>query len=55
MQRKLLTNGNTFKRTDGRWGGGPAPFGFKNKKINGVASLDPIPDEIEIVKFIFNQ
>lgn len=21
MQRKLLTNGNTFKRTDGRWGG----------------------------------
>ena len=21
MQRKLLTNGNAFKRTDGRWGG----------------------------------
>ena len=21
MQKKLLTNGNTFKRTDGRWGG----------------------------------
>ena len=21
MQRKLLTNGNIFKRTDGRWGG----------------------------------
>ena len=21
MQRKLLTNGNVFKRTDGRWGG----------------------------------
>ena len=21
MQRKLLTNGNTFKRTDNRWGG----------------------------------
>ena len=21
MQKKLLTNGNVFKRTDGRWGG----------------------------------
>lgn len=52
-QQRVTDNYYSRIKTDGRWGGGPAPFGFKNKKINGVASLDPIPDEIEIVKFIF--
>lgn len=53
IQLRVTDNYYARIKNDGRWGGGPAPFGFKNSKRNGVASLEQVPDEIEIVKFIF--
>lgn len=38
----------------GRWGGGPAPYGFKNAKTNGVSTLEVIPEEMDVVKYIFD-
>lgn len=38
----------------GCWGGGPAPYGFKNEKVNGVSSLVPFDEEMDVVKYIFN-
>ena len=40
---------------DGRWAGGPAPYGFKNGKINDkIPTLYKIDDEISAVKLAFN-
>lgn len=52
-QQRVKDNYYSRIQRDGRWGGGPAPFGFKNCKRNGVASLEQVPEEIEIVKYIF--
>lgn len=38
----------------GRWGGGPAPYGFKNAKINGISTLEVVPEEMDVVKYIFD-
>ena len=42
-----------YRIHDGRWAGGPAPFGFKNVKINGFSTLEPIKNELDIVKEVF--
>lgn len=40
---------------DGRWAGGPAPYGFNNAKTtDGKPTLSVNSHEMEIVKFIFN-
>lgn len=44
-----------FRITDGRWAGGPAPYGFKNGRTeNGSPTLLPNPPEIDAVKLIFD-
>lgn len=44
-----------FRLKNGSWASGKAPFGFKNgKDENGKKTLIPIPEEIEVVKFMFN-
>ena len=42
-----------YRIHDGRWAGGPAPFGYKNTKINGFPTLEPIKDELDIVREAF--
>lgn len=42
-----------YRIKDGRWASGKAPFGFKNGKIDGKTTLIPIPEEIEVVKWMF--
>ena len=42
-------------KSEGRWLGGRRPFGFDYAKDErGLSTLTPNPDEIEIVKYIFN-
>lgn len=43
-----------FRIHDGRWAGGPAPFGFKNVKSDGFPTLEPINEELNIVKEAFH-
>lgn len=43
-----------FRIKDKRWASGKAPFGFKNGKVDGKASLIPVQKEIEAVQFLFN-
>ncbi len=47
---------NYFSRTQkrGSWPGGKPPFGFSLGKKDGIPTLIPIAEEIEIVKEIFN-
>jgi len=47
---------NYFSRTKkrGSWPGGKPPFGFSLGKKDGIPTLIPIAEEIEIVKEIFN-
>lgn len=42
-----------YRVNDGRWAGGPAPYGYKNGRINGKPALIPIDEEINIIKYIF--
>lgn len=42
-----------YRIRDGRWASGKAPFGFKNGKLDGKATLIPVPEEIEVVKWMF--
>lgn len=43
-----------FRIADGRWAGGPAPYGFKNARTElNVPTLEPIETEIEVVKNVY--
>lgn len=43
-----------YRITDGRWAGGPAPYGYRNGRTeDGKPTLIAIPEEIETVKLIF--
>lgn len=42
-----------YRIRDGRWASGKAPFGFKNGKVDGKATLIPVPEEIEVVEWMF--
>ncbi len=42
-----------YRIHDGRWAGGPAPFGFKNIKLDGFPTLEPVEDELDVVKKLF--
>lgn len=52
IQTRIKDN-YAYRIKDGRWASGKAPFGFKNGKIDGKATLIPVPEEIEIVKWMF--
>lgn len=44
-----------FRIKDGRWAGGPAPYGFKNGKIDDkIPTLIKIDEEMVAVKLAFN-
>ena len=43
-----------YRIQDGRWAGGPAPYGFKNARTElNVPTLEPIETEIEVVKNVY--
>lgn len=43
-----------YRIHDGRWAGGPAPFGFRNIRLCGFPTLEPVKEEIVIVKKVFH-
>lgn len=52
IQTRIKDNYN-YRIRDGRWASGKAPFGFKNGKRDGKTTLIPVPEEIEVVKWMF--
>lgn len=42
-----------YRIQDGRWAGGPAPFGFKNVHHGNFPTLEPVPDELDAVESAF--
>jgi len=43
-----------FRIADGRWAGGPAPYGFRNARTeNNVPTLEPDEKELEVVKNVY--
>lgn len=52
-QARIIDNYN-YRIKEGCWASGKAPFGFKIAKTDkGVKTLTPIPEEIEVVKWMF--
>lgn len=52
-QARIIDNYN-YRIKEGCWASGKAPFGFRNDKTDqGVKTLTPIPEEIEVVKWMF--
>lgn len=52
-QARIVDNYN-YRIKEGCWASGKAPFGFRNAKTDrGVKTLTPIPEEIEVVKWMF--
>ena len=43
----------SYRIKSGAWGAGVAPFGFENARIDGMASLRPVPSQLDVVKNIF--
>lgn len=54
IQQRVIDNYYHRIKLDGRWAGGPAPYGFKNGKVNGVSSLIPFDEEMDVVLKIFD-
>lgn len=55
---QMRVKDNYYKRTatDGRWAGGPAPYGFVNAKTkDGIPTLKVDEQEMEMVKYIFDE
>lgn len=52
IQTRIKDN-YAYRIKDGRWASGKAPFGFRNGKVDNKATLLPVKDEIEIVKWMF--
>ena len=43
-----------YRITDGRWAGGPAPYGYENARTEkNVPTLKPIPEELTLVREVF--
>lgn len=43
-----------FRIADGRWSGGPAPYGFRNGRTKeGVPTLIPFQPEVEVVQTVY--
>lgn len=42
-----------YRIKQGTWASGKAPFGFKNDKVDGEKTLTPVPEEMEVVKWMF--
>lgn len=42
-----------YRTTTKNWIVGKAPYGYKNSKRNGVKIIIPVPEEVEIVKYMF--
>lgn len=54
IQMRVKDNYYQRIRTDGRWAGGPAPYGFSNARTaDGKPTLQIHEKEMEIVKYIF--
>ena len=52
-QARIIDNYN-YRIKEGCWASGKAPFGFRTEKTDrGVKTLAPIPEEIEVVKWMF--
>ena len=53
---QLRVKDNYYERIkDGRWAGGPAPYGFKNGRTkNNIPTLIKVSEEITAVKLAFN-
>ena len=58
MERETIqmrVKDNYYERIkDGRWAGGPAPFGFKKGRIGNIPTLEIEPKEMEAVRLIFD-
>lgn len=55
IQQRVKDNYYYRIAEDGRWAGGPAPYGFRNAKTKeGKPTLEAVREEIEVVKLIFN-
>ena len=54
IQMRVRDNYYQRIRTDGRWAGGPAPYGYRNARTaDGKPTLQIDEKEIEIVKYVF--
>ncbi len=54
IQMRVKDNYYQRVRTDGRWAGGPAPYGFKNARTDDKKpTLQVNEEEMEIVKYAF--
>ncbi len=42
-----------YRIKTGSWASGKAPYGFKNDKIDGVKTLTPVKEEMDVVKWMF--
>ena len=52
-QARIIDNYN-YRIKEGCWASGKAPYGFRIEKTDrGVKTLAPIPEEIEVVKWMF--
>lgn len=55
IQMRVRDNYYQRIRTDGRWAGGPAPYGFVNSKTtDGKPTLQINDEEIEMVRYVFD-
>ncbi|MCM1126333.1 MAG: recombinase family protein [Lachnospiraceae bacterium] len=51
--RTRIKDNYEYRIRDGRWASGKTSFGFKNRKIDGKTTLIPVPEEIEVVEWMF--
>lgn len=55
IQQRVRDNYYYRIAQDGRWAGGPAPYGFKNDRtFDKKPTLSPNKEQLEVVKLIFN-
>lgn len=56
IQMRVTDNYYARVAKDGRWAGGPAPYGFVNAKTeNKIPTLEIEPNEMEMVKYAFHE
>lgn len=56
IQMRVTDNYYARVAKDGRWAGGPAPYGFINAKTeNKIPTLEIEPHEMEMVKYVFHE
>lgn len=53
--QKRVKDNYDYRIKDHRWASGPAPYGFRNGKLDGKATLIPVEEELALVKMIFKE